>query len=359
MVSISLCMIVKNEEAVLARCLDSVAGVADEIIIVDTGSTDATPEIAAAYTDRVYAFPWVDDFAAARNEAFSKATCDYCLWLDADDVLLPEDREKLLRLKEELDPAVDMVMMKYHVAFDAQGQPTFTYERERLIRKDAGYRWVGAVHEVIPPQGRVLHADIAVCHRKLHAADPDRNLRIFEKLLAQGETLDPRQQYYYARELYYHGRYEEAARRLTAFLDAGEGWVENNIGACRDLAHCYEALGRPARAIQALLRSLTYDAPRSEVCCDLGRLFMAQHHDAMAVFWYELALNRPVDSSTGGFHEPDCHGYIPCMQLCVLYDRLGDRKQAEAYNERAAALKPDDAGVAYNRAYFAQKKAGA
>ena len=112
-------------------------------------------------------------------------------------------------------------------------------------------------------------------------------------------------------------------------------------------------------AMQALLRSLTYDAPRAEVCCDLGRLLMAQHHDAMAVFWYELALKRPVDSSTGGFHEPDCHGYIPCMQLCVLYDRLGDRRKAEAYNERAAALKPDDAGVAYNRAYFARKKAGA
>ena len=70
MVSISLCMIVKNEEDVLARCLDSAAELVDEIVIVDTGSTDRTREIAARYTDKIFDFPWRDDFAAARNESF-------------------------------------------------------------------------------------------------------------------------------------------------------------------------------------------------------------------------------------------------------------------------------------------------
>ena len=73
MITISLCMIVKNEEKLLARCLDSVAGLMDEIIIVDTGSTDRTKEIAARYTDKIYDFEWVQDFSAARNFAFSKA----------------------------------------------------------------------------------------------------------------------------------------------------------------------------------------------------------------------------------------------------------------------------------------------
>ena len=74
MATISLCMIVKNEEQVLARCLDSVADLMDEIIIVDTGSTDRTKEIAARYTDQIYDFAWIGDFSAARNFSFSKAT---------------------------------------------------------------------------------------------------------------------------------------------------------------------------------------------------------------------------------------------------------------------------------------------
>ena len=77
MATVSLCMIVKNEEKILARCLDSMAGLMDEIIIVDTGSTDATKEIAARYTDKVYDFTWVYDFAAARNFAFSLASMEY------------------------------------------------------------------------------------------------------------------------------------------------------------------------------------------------------------------------------------------------------------------------------------------
>ena len=73
MISISLCMIVKNEELVLGRCLDSVKNLMDEIIIVDTGSTDKTKEIASLYTNKIYDFPWINDFAAARNFSFSKA----------------------------------------------------------------------------------------------------------------------------------------------------------------------------------------------------------------------------------------------------------------------------------------------
>ena len=78
MATVSLCMIVKNEEKVLGRCLDSAKEIADEIIIVDTGSTDRTKEIAAEYTEKIYDFEWNDDFSAARNESFRKATKDYC-----------------------------------------------------------------------------------------------------------------------------------------------------------------------------------------------------------------------------------------------------------------------------------------
>ena len=87
MITVSLCMIVKNEEDILARCLDSLKGLMDEIIIVDTGSTDRTKEIAANYTDKIYDFSWCDDFAAARNFSFYKATKEYIYAPDADEVL--------------------------------------------------------------------------------------------------------------------------------------------------------------------------------------------------------------------------------------------------------------------------------
>ena len=88
---LSLNMIVKNECEVLARALDGVWGLVDEIVITDTGSTDETKKIAERYTDKIYDFEWCDDFAAARNFSFSKSTCDYVMWLDADDVVTPEN----------------------------------------------------------------------------------------------------------------------------------------------------------------------------------------------------------------------------------------------------------------------------
>ena len=105
MVSISLCMIVRNEEKVLGRCLACVQGFADEIIIVDTGSTDRTKEIAFSFTDKVYDFKWKDDYAAARNFAFSKGPGDYLFWLDADDVVRQEERRNsVLSGKETRSP---------------------------------------------------------------------------------------------------------------------------------------------------------------------------------------------------------------------------------------------------------------
>ena len=115
MITLSLCMIVKDEEKVLKRCLDSVKDIVDEIIIVDTGSHDKTKDIAKQYTDKLYDFKWIDDFSKARNFSFSKATKDYIIWLDADDVILEDDRIKLLNLKIDLIIVFYINFQNHHV----------------------------------------------------------------------------------------------------------------------------------------------------------------------------------------------------------------------------------------------------
>lgn len=357
MIDISLCMIVKNEEDVIGRCLKSVADLVDEVIIVDTGSTDRTKEIAAEYTDLIYDFEWIDDFAAARNFSFSHAGCAYSMWMDADDVFLEPDRIAFAALKKELSSSTDAVMMKYNTGFDAKGNVTFAYYRERIIKNHSGMKWVGAIHEVIEAKGKLAHSDCAVTHQKLHPSDPDRNLRIFEKLLDKGESLDPRQQFYYGRELYYHKRYSDAIRVFESFLDEDNGWIENKIDACVHCSYCYYGIGNDRAALQALLRSFLYDLPRAEVCCDIGQHFFDRTCYFQAIYWYEQALRCERNDSRGGFVSPDAYGYTPSIQLCVCYSRLGQIKEAISYNEKAAHYKADSEAVAKNRIYFASLSA--
>jgi len=354
MPAISLCMIVKNEEEVLARCLDSAKGLFDEIVAVDTGSTDKTKEIASKYTDKVFDFEWIDHFAAARNFAFSKGSCEYLMWLDADDVILPEDARAFRKLKEEWDPAVDTAMLKYNIAFDEQGKPTFTYYRERIMRNCPRAKWEGAVHEVVAPFGKILHAPVAITHRRKGQTDPQRNLKLFERLMERREPLGPREQFYYARELFYNARYQDAVDMFERFLTEGRGWVENNIEACRVLAQCLQALGRPEEALQALTRSFRYDAPRAELCCEIGYIYFTRQEYEAAIHWYQAALLCQRKDTSGAFTLEDCYGYLPHLQLCVCYDRLGQREQAIAHNEEAGKLRPQSAAYLHNVKYFGE-----
>lgn len=356
MFTVSLCMIVKDEEAVLGRCLDSVKGLVDEIIIVDTGSKDKTCEVAKQYTEQVYSFAWIDDFAAARNYSFSKATKDYCMWLDADDVIEESEYDAFKKLKEMTEDNIDIVMMRYNVSFDKEGLPTFWYYRERWIRNDHTHFWQGAVHEVISPNGKVIYSDAAVSHRKEHVADPDRNLNIYRKLIAAGKELDPRQQYYYARELFYHEEYEAALTEFRKFLKRQDGWIENKIEACILGAECHSMLGASKEVYAMLFQSFQYDSPRAEVCCRIGENFMKENKHELAIYWYQCALKDEKERRRGGFIEPDYYDYIPFMQLCVCYEQIGQSKKAAEYNERAGACKPDSSAYLFNKTYFESKK---
>jgi glycosyltransferase involved in cell wall biosynthesis len=354
--TISLCMIVKNEEKTLARCLDSVKGLVDEIIIVDTGSNDKTTDIAMQYTSKVFDYEWHDNFSSARNYAFELGTMDFLMWMDADDVIEDVDKKTFLEYKNTLNCNIDVVMMPYNTAYDKNGTPVFTFYRERIIRRGTGMRWEGAVHECIVPSGNIVRWESAISHHKIGYSDPERNLRIYNKLIKDGKKLNPREQFYYARELMFNGQDRSAAAWFEYYLSDGKGWVENILQACRDLAGCYERLGESEAAFTSLIKSFRYGPPRPELCCELGAFFFKRQDWITASYWYTCALECPKDTIKGGFIQPDCAGYIPLMQLCVCSYKMGNLELAEECNELAGKFKPESPAYLFNKDFFSRKK---
>ena len=349
--TISLCMIVKNEEDVIGRCLASVQGIVDEIVIVDTGSNDRTKEIVKKYRAKLYDFVWIDDFAAARNYAFSKATQNYILWLDADDVIMEADRKKFLALKSSLDPAVDSFTMFYHLAQDANGQITSSLRRNRLVKRANNFKWIGAVHEYLEVGGFIINSEVAITHCAM-SHDSDRNLRIYAGRMAKGESFSPRDLYYYANELHDHNKHEDAITFYQQFLDTKQGWIEDNIAACGKVADCFLALNNPEKHLEYLYKAFDYDTPRAEFCCRLGFYYLQANGLKQAAFWYKVATELEKPTDCWGMMNEACWTWLPHLQLCVCYDRLGKFDLACKHNEIAATFVPDHSGVLYNRKYF-------
>ena len=356
MATLSVCLIMKDEADVCARVLRSAQPFADELIVVDTGSSDATVEIARSCGAKVSVFEWNDNFSAARNDAFSKAGCDYLMWLDADDVV-PESSAQQIRSAKASDfYGADVLMMPYHLAFHEDGSPSFSIQRERILRRCPLAEWQGAVHEVIRPFGQIKTLDAPIEHRKLHPSVPGRNLRIYESLIQKRAILSERERFYYARELADNGRFAEAEPVFWELLSVMRPDSADRGALCRGLAACRDAAGDPSGALRFLLFSLENGWPSAVTCSELGRRFAAKGRFDIAIEWYQRAL------ADGGhtpetFDSPDCHGFLPCIQLCLCYDRLGQIEKAVFWNQRAALYRPDDPAVRYNAAYFAGLRA--
>ena len=152
---LSICMIIKNEERLLDKCLDAVSSLGAELIIVDTGSTDASIDIAGRYTDRLYEYKWCNDFSAARNFAVSKASNDCILSLDADEVL---DTFQLSRLKKCIEkctddttdyPPLGRIVCKNH--YSNNGEENVLVEKLPRIFSKSHYHFEGIVHEQLVP----------------------------------------------------------------------------------------------------------------------------------------------------------------------------------------------------------------
>lgn len=354
MVSISLCMIVKDEEVVLARCLESVCKLVDEIIIVDTGSTDCTKQIAARYTTAIYDFKWQYDFSAARNFAFSKATKEYIMWMDADDVILEKDKILFGILKSRLLPEIDIVKMRYDLTDINSDKIVASLDRERIVKRKKNYKWVSPVHEYIDCQGEELKSDVAITHKRAHLPTK-RNLDIFERYIAAGNELEPRNWFYYARELFVWEEIDKAIVYYDKFLSTDEAMESKYLDSCIELAQCYRKKNEEDKILATLLRFFEKTGPRAEICCTLGAYFKERGEYEKAISWFKMAPYTSQTENTGKVTYSYL-GYIPYMELCACSFKLGRIDDAIRYNEEAAKYEPLDEKILQNRCFLANVK---
>ncbi|HWY85429.1 MAG TPA: tetratricopeptide repeat protein [Gemmataceae bacterium] len=192
---ISLCMIARNEEANLTHCLEPMKALIDEIILVDTGSSDRTKEVATRLGAHVFDFPWIDDFSAARNVSLRHASCPWIFWLDADDRVDEKNRQRLQMLFGTLRDDNAAYLMKCQGMANATTGSASITDHVRMFRNHAEVRWQHRVHEQILPALCRLGADVRSTDIVIHHTgylDPafrvrkaERNLRLLERAAAE------------------------------------------------------------------------------------------------------------------------------------------------------------------------------
>jgi tetratricopeptide (TPR) repeat protein len=167
--TLSLCMIVRDEEEMLPRCLDAIHGAVDEIVIVDTGSTDRTIEIALSYGAKVIEREWTGSFAEARNASFEAATGDWVMYLDADEVLVADDADRLRQLTGQTWREAFYLVETNYTGEEGDGT-ALTHNALRVFRNRPQYRFDGRLHEQIAQHlptytpERVAHSTVRIEH---------------------------------------------------------------------------------------------------------------------------------------------------------------------------------------------------
>lgn len=334
MITISACMIVKDEEHVLRRCLDSLKGVYDELIIVDTGSKDKTKSIAGEYTDKIYDFKWVNDFSKARNFAMSKATCEYIYLPDADEVLDKENREKFLELKEAILPEVEIVEMRY--VNQLSNGTVYNYDAEyrpKLYKRLRSFTFIEPVHEMVRLDPVVFESDIDIIHmpENVHTK---RDIKIFEGIVKKEGFLSDRLIRMYARELMVSGSEEDFYRATPYFKELSENSRNESI-----LKLSYIILTEAATIrndAEDLLKYALKDVANkgsSETCTILGAYYETKKDYKEAAIWY---FNARYET------EPEINiiysKELPLKGLIRVYKALGEDNLVSEYETELEAI---------------------
>jgi tetratricopeptide (TPR) repeat protein len=289
---VSLCMIVRNEAQNLAACIESVRSMVSEIIVVDTGSSDGTQQIAADLGAKVIDFPWIDDFAAARNESLKHATGDYILWLDADDRIDEVNAAKLQALIHSLDGRRQTYIFDILCKTPQGAQNAPVEHHPRLFLADSRACWQYRVHEQLLPCLQQLGYEVCwpgiridhegYADHELWRSKALRNLRLCRVEYAVAPD-DAAVLFHLGKELVRLGNPREALGYLLKCLRRVRpisAWVARIYG---EAVAALNALGRKQEALQMAQQGLEHFGSsaallfaKAELLCEFERFAEAK-----------------------------------------------------------------------------------
>jgi FkbM family methyltransferase len=281
-IKLSASIIVKNEESCLLTCLESIKGV-DEIVIVDTGSTDSTIEIAKNFTDKVYhgeEFLWRDDFAFSRNQSLEKCSGDWVLIIDADEVL---EENGVAKIREVIKTTKQNCIFFKTISESNHSQ---VHDSIRLFKTGEGIHWKGRVHNYLSVAiGETSDIKLYYGYSEAHKKDPDRALRILNKVVEENPNCG-REVYYLAREYWYRHDYEMAIKWYKNYLTKAT-WYPEIADAYLMLARCYWNTQNGGLAREACLNAVRQNPDFKEALLLLSEM----HYEPWKSKWKKIADN--------------------------------------------------------------------
>ena len=373
---ISACIIVKNEP-LLEKCLLSIRDHVEEIVIVDTGSTDGTTqEIAKKYADIFEVYTECNDenglmenFAQARQRSYDLATKRFVLWLDADDIIT--GGENLIKITDSAVMTDDAygIMFPYEYSYNDLGQCTCLHYRERLILNKQHFKWVNPVHEVLIPKDNVKYTldtmdDVVWKHQRQYgtkAHEPGRNLRILRKYIAKIGDSDARQLYYLGLECFNNGLVDEAIENLVKYVDLS-GWDDERAMACLKLIDIYQMKSDYESGLKWAFKTIALKETWGEGYFALGKMFyfLAQNggpnesrHWERCSNFIKMGLNLPP-TKTLLFINPLDRDYDIHRYFNMALSKMGDVAGALESTKVGLASRSDDAMLLLNKKIYEQ-----
>ncbi|MFA5857196.1 MAG: glycosyltransferase [Candidatus Pacearchaeota archaeon] len=351
-ISISVCMIVKNEEKYLENCLESIKNLASEIIIVDTGSTDNTKEIAKKYTDKVYEFSWTDNFSDARNFSLSKATKDWILSLDADEIISKQDQEKIIKIISE--DITDAFLFNWRDYTNRIGLSGWISSKDdnyiesnvangylvskvlRLFKRKENHYFEGRIHETVQNSiknagNKIYDSDIVIHHygnldKEKYSTKKIEYIELLKKRLEDKDFNEKKEDYIcyeIASQLTNSKEYDEAIKYMVMAIK-----LKEEPKYLATLGSLYLIKKRYSEAERILKKAVEKDPKNASIHGNLGIIYSEREEFIKAIKKFEKAITLNPKSADSYFN------------LGIVYKRMGKENKKEEMFEKAVYYNP-------------------